>query len=176
MRQTASQLEFWLVKEPSPPGSASGTYDRPLWKPGRHRIPELIVQLGEIGQGEGTQQTESTKVLAALGSGDGPLSVRVRPSSLKHDCDRRATSTGGKCLVNVHAKSRLTPEPLRTLRSETKGQAGACPDRTRAIPCKVRVGLPPGGLRRVDSNGDSNSSDHRQAAATGDSAEHSHDR
>jgi hypothetical protein len=57
-------------------------YDRPLWKPGRHRIPELIVQLGEIGQGEGTQQTESTKVLAALGSGDGPLSVRVRPSSL----------------------------------------------------------------------------------------------
>jgi hypothetical protein len=33
----------------------------------------------------------------------------------------------------------LTPEPLRTLRSETKGQAGACPDRTRAIPCKVQV-------------------------------------
>ena len=26
-------------------------YDRPLWKPGRHRIPELIAQLGEIGQG-----------------------------------------------------------------------------------------------------------------------------
>ena len=41
--------------------------------------------------------------------------------------------------MNVHAKSRLTPEPLRTLRSETKGQAGACPDRTRAIPCKVRA-------------------------------------
>ena len=34
---------------------------------------------------------------------------------------------------------RLALEPLRTLRSETKGQAGACPDRTRAIPCKVRV-------------------------------------
>jgi hypothetical protein len=29
--------------------------------------------------------------------------------------------------VNVHAKSRLTLEPLRTLRSETKGQAGALP-------------------------------------------------
>jgi len=42
--------------------------------------------------------------------------------------------------VNAHAKSRLTLEPLRTLRSETKGQAGACPDRTRAIPCKVRGG------------------------------------
>ena len=44
-----------------------------------------------------------------------------------------------KCLVNVHAKSRLTLEPLRALRSEDKGQAGACPDRTRAIPCKVRI-------------------------------------
>ena len=75
----------------------------------------------------------------ALRSGDGPLSVRVRPSSLKRDCDRRATSTGGKCLVIVHAKSRLTLEPLRTLRPETTVQAGACPDRARAIPCKVRT-------------------------------------
>jgi hypothetical protein len=41
--------------------------------------------------------------------------------------------------VNVHAKSHLTPEPLRTLRSEDKGHAGACPDRTRAIPCTVRA-------------------------------------
>jgi hypothetical protein len=49
------------------------------------------------------------------------------------------TSTGGRTTANVHAKSRLTPEPLRTLRSETKVQAGACPDRTRAIPCKVRT-------------------------------------
>ena len=64
--------------------------------------------------------------------------VRELPS-LKRDCDRRTTSTGEKCLVNVHAKSRLTLEPLRTLRSETKGQAGACPDRTRAIPCTVRA-------------------------------------
>jgi hypothetical protein len=71
-------------------------------------------------------------------SGDDPLSVRVRPSSLKRDYDRRATSTGERCLVNVHAKSHLTPEPLRTLRSEDKGQAGACPDQTRAIPCTVR--------------------------------------
>ena len=49
--------------------------------------------------------------------------------------------------MNVHAKSRLTLEPLRTLRSADKGQAGACPARTRAIPCKVRVGLLPDGLR-----------------------------
>ena len=67
------------------------------------------------------------------------MNIRVRPSSLKRDCDRRTTSTGEKCLVNVHAKSRLIPEPLRALRSEDKGQAGACPDRTRAIPCTVRA-------------------------------------
>ena len=97
--------------------------------------------------------------------------VRGGPSSLKRDCDRRATSEHrGKCLVHVHAKSRLILEPLRTLRSEDKGQAEACPDRTRAIPCTVRVGLLPDGLRRVDSNGDSNDSDQRQTAATGDSA------
>ena len=41
--------------------------------------------------------------------------------------------------MNVHAKSRLIPEPLRTLRSEDTGQAGACPDRTRAIPCTARA-------------------------------------
>ena len=58
---------------------------------------------------------------------------------------------------------------LRTLRSEDEGQAGACPDRTRAIPCKVRVDLLSDGLRRVDSNSDSNSSEQRQAAATVDS-------
>ena len=84
-------------------------------------------------------QAEGARVLAGLRSGDGPLSVRVRPSSLKRDCDPRTTSTGEKCLVNVHAKSRLTLEPLRTLRPETKGQAAACPDRTRAIPCTVRA-------------------------------------
>ena len=60
---------------------------------------------------------EGARVLAGLISGDGPLSVRVRPSSLKRDCGRRTTSTGEKSLVNVHAKSRLTLEPLRTLRT-----------------------------------------------------------
>src|SRR5271165_1228692 len=91
-------------------------------------------------------RAESARVLAGLRSGDGPRSVRARPSSIKRDCDRRTTSTGERCLVNVHAKSHLTPEPLRALRSEDKGQAGACPDRTRAIPCKLRAvtGQPPG--------------------------------
>ena len=35
-------------------------------------------------------QAEGVRVLAGLRSGDGPLSVRVRPSSLKRECDRRA--------------------------------------------------------------------------------------
>jgi hypothetical protein len=70
-----------------------------------------------------------SRSVSAPRAGDGPLSVRARPSSLKRDYDRRATSTGGKYLVNVHAKSRLIPEPLQALRPETKGQAGACPDR-----------------------------------------------
>jgi hypothetical protein len=109
-------------------------------------------------------------VLAWAQIGDGPLNVRARPSSLKRDCDRRTTSTDEKSLVKAHAKSRFTPEPLRALRSEDKGQAGACPDRTRAIPRKVRVSLLPDGLRRAGSNRDSNSSGQRQAAATGDSA------
>jgi len=77
--------------------------------------------------------------------------------------------------VNVHAKSHLILEPLRALRPETKGQARACPDWTRAMPCKVQVGLLPDGQCQVDSNGDSNSSDQRQAATTGDSTQHSHD-
>ena len=34
------------------------------------------------------------RLAAGLSSGDGPLSVRVRPSSLKRDSDRGATSTG----------------------------------------------------------------------------------
>jgi hypothetical protein len=41
--------------------------------------------------------------------------------------------------VKVHTKSCLIPEPLLTLRPEDKGQAGACPDHARAIPCKVLV-------------------------------------
>jgi hypothetical protein len=36
----------------------------------------------------------------------------------------------------------LRAESLRTLRPETNGQAGACPDRTRAIPCTVRAVTP----------------------------------
>ncbi len=40
--------------------------------------------------------------------------------------------------MNVHAKSCLTPEPLRTLRSEIKGQAQ--PARTGRRPSPARCG------------------------------------
>ncbi len=69
-------------------------------------------------------------------------------------------------LWRLDGRVALVTGALWALRPETKGQAAACPDWPRAIPCNVRVGLPPDSLRRVDSN----SSDHRQAAATGDSA------
>ena len=32
--------------------------------------------------------------VAEISSEDGPLSVRIRPSNLKRDCDRRARDTG----------------------------------------------------------------------------------
>ena len=120
-------------------------------------------------------RAEGARVQPGLRSGDGPLSVRARPSRLKRDCARRATSTGGKSLVNVHAKSRLIPEPLRALRSEDKGQAGACPDRARAIPCNVRAVTETAVLSTaVDSNRDSNISNQRQASAVGSAQGRSH--
>src|ERR1035437_5347894 len=76
---------------------------------------------------------EAEKVDVA--SGDDPLSVRVRPSGLQRDCDRRATSAV-EGFRRTYTRSHAGPRrPLRTLRPETKGQAGACPGWTRAIPC-----------------------------------------
>jgi hypothetical protein len=69
--------------------------------------------------------------------------------------------------VDVHAKLRLTLVSLRALRSEGKGQAEACPDRTRAIPCTLPAVTP----AVSDSNGDSNSSSQRQASAVGSTPE-----
>ena len=84
---------------------------------------------------------EPDKLMAWGRAGDGSLRVRVRPSSLKRDCGRRATGTGGKGASQRTRDVTLDPGmSLRPLRPETKGQAGACPDRTRAIPCKVRAG------------------------------------
>jgi hypothetical protein len=78
----------------------------------------------------------------------------------------RATSTGKKLPGKRTCEVTLDPGAYGRSGQKTKGQAAACPDRTRTIPGTVRVGLLREGLRRVDSN----SSDQRQAAATGDSA------
>jgi hypothetical protein len=81
--------------------------------------------------------TAEAKRTGWLRSGDGPLSVRARPSSIKRDCDRRTMSTGRTCLADVHAKSRLILETSAGTPVRRRGPGGACPDRTRAIPCKV---------------------------------------
>lgn len=69
---------------------------------------------------------------------DDPQSVRVRPSGLKRDCGRRATSTGRMCFGERTREVALDSGDLRTLRSETKGQAEACPDRRGPSPSKCR--------------------------------------
>ena len=67
-------------------------------------------------------------VLAPLRAGDGPLSVRVRPSSIKRDCGRRATSTGETYLVNGHAKSlRLTLAASADTPVRNQGPGGSLP-------------------------------------------------
>ena len=58
--------------------------------------------------GDQTNVFEANSIELSPDPRDDPISVRVRPSSIERDCDRRTTSTGGKASVNVHAKSRLT--------------------------------------------------------------------
>ena len=48
-----------------------------------------------------TEETDTEEVI----SGNGPLSVRVRPSSPKRDCARRTASIGGDDLSNSQADS-----------------------------------------------------------------------
>lgn len=47
------------------------------------------------------EHSDRPEVLARLRSGDGPLSVSARPSSLKHDYDRRTMGIG-KYLVGTN--------------------------------------------------------------------------
>ena len=81
---------------------------------------------------------EGARVLAGLRSGDGPRSGRARPSSIKRDCGRR-TREQEKVPGNVHAKSRLIPETLRTLRPETRARPQPARTGAQAIPCKVQA-------------------------------------
>jgi hypothetical protein len=97
-------------------------------------------QTGEDDDHLAVDDSERRKELAGLRSGDGPLSVRARPSSIKRDCDRRTMRIGRTCLADVHAKSRLILETSAGTPVRRRGPGGACPDRTRAIPCKVSRG------------------------------------
>jgi hypothetical protein len=70
-------------------------------------------------------------VVAGLRSGDGPLSVRGAPPPSRAPEDPFKTAS-----QKASSGPALERRSLCTsLRSETKGQAGACPDRARAIPC-----------------------------------------
>ena len=68
------------------------------------------------------------KHLKSVVLGDGPLSVRGCPSTVK------GASRFLRKWPSVTLDRGVSLHPFR---SETKGQAGACPDRTRATPCKV---------------------------------------
>ena len=70
---------------------------------------------------------------AWLSAGDGPLSVRVRPSSLERDCDRRPTSAGERCLVNAHAKS-LDPGASADPPVRSQGPGRSLPGRDAGHP------------------------------------------
>ena len=95
-------------------------------------------------------------------SGDGPLSVRVRPSSPKRDCARRTTSTGGNAPANVHAKSRLTLQTTADppVRNQGSGRSLPGPDAGHPLQGSGRLatkGLHRGGQRQQ-----------RPTASTGD--------
>jgi hypothetical protein len=127
------------------------------------------------------RRTEGARALAGLRSRDGPLSVRVRPSSLKRDRARRTTSTGnvpgartrevtldpGDHCGHSGLKTRATREPARTGRGPSPTPCGRSPGcfhgrnsrGTRpAAECNARAA----------SNGDSNSSSHQLPPTTGD--------
>jgi hypothetical protein len=87
-------------------------------------IPKLIVQAGEMAVG---MRAEGARVQPGLRSGDGPLSVRARPSRLKRDCARRATSTGGKCLVNASREVTLDPGVSTGTPIRRQGPGGSLP-------------------------------------------------
>src|SRR5690348_458506 len=91
-----------------------------------------------VSSGEAAHCIKATDVFewAGLRSGDGPLSVRGAPPP------SRAPEDHFKPL----RRNDLQYPPLSVgasapLRSETKGKAGACPDRARAPSFPVRCGL-----------------------------------
>jgi hypothetical protein len=58
---------------------------------------------------------------------------------VSHQIQRQSPLVPARCAGDTTVRL-MAHRPLRTLRSETNGQAGACPDRTRAIPCNAQAG------------------------------------
>ena len=93
-------------------------------------------------------------------SGDGPPSVRARPSSIKRDCARRPTSTGEKRLVNVRQvtldagelyghsgqRPRARPEPARTGRGPSPAWCGGSRDSGAGLVAYRHAPSPAGSL------------------------------
>jgi hypothetical protein len=86
---------------------------------------------------------------ADLRSEDGPLSVRVRPSSLKRDCPRRTTSTGGKVPGKRTREVALDPGDL-CRHSGQRPRAKPKPARTGRGPSPARCRRQLGGRTRKD--------------------------
>ena len=70
--------------------------------------------------------------MAGLRSGDGPLSVRARPSGLKRDCDRRTTSGGDAegCYPQRHG---ALEEDDPAMQFDAPGDHGAQSDQGRQV-------------------------------------------
>jgi hypothetical protein len=140
--------EMWLSKPETSHNFLTDWWDdtglrRKYWTPGRMMTCGYGFQRTgrtlsiDLRIRRSWRRVEGAKGLVGLRSGDGPLSVRARPSGLKRNCDRRTTSTGGMCPVDVHAKSRLTPECL----------CGHSGQRPRARPEPARTGRGPSPAR-----------------------------
>ena len=64
----------------------------------------------------------------------------ARLSGLKRDCARPATGTGGRCLANVHVKSRLTPETTAGTPARNRGSGGSLPGPHAGHPLRGAAG------------------------------------
>ena len=79
---------------------------RPRRRPGQHK-PASASRGRHDQRRRLRRRSPLTRGCRARAGGRAAPRVRGRPLQPKRDCRRRTTSTGGKCLVNVHAKSRL---------------------------------------------------------------------
>jgi len=76
---------------------------------------------------------------AAFQAGTRRARVRGRPLQPKRDCRRRTTSTDERCLVTVHAKSRLAWSLCRPRGQETRARPAGLPfPGARRVRCRVR--------------------------------------